>query len=110
MDINELRLAVNSLSPDELQNFANEAQVRTGVAVLLGSPVRGHLLAATMQLVHERLVSLGIKPRFKEPRRPAASVHDIDRRLPSRGRNGKVKVTKVSHKEMEKLWKTLQES
>lgn len=105
MDINQLRLAVNSLTPDQLQDFANEAQVRQGVSALLGKTFQKHLLVAAMQLIHNRLVSLGIKPRFKEPQRPASSIHDIDRRFSSRGRNSRVKVTKVSPEKMEELWK-----
>ena len=105
MDINQIRAAVNSLAPSQLQNFADDAQVRQGVAFLLGKPIREHLLAATMQLIHERLVSLGIKPRFKEPRKPRIVSPIISKAIASRGRNSRVKVTEVSPERMEELWK-----
>lgn len=105
MDINQLRLSVNSLTPDQLQDFATDAQVRQGVAILLCKPIQKHLLAATMQLVHDRLLSLGIKPRFKEPRKPRVVYPIISRKLRPVGHDGIVTVTKVSPERMEALWK-----
>jgi len=104
MDINQLRLAVNSLTPDQLQDFTDEAHVRMGVAILLGKPLQEHLLVAAMQLIHDRLLSLGIKPRFKEPKKPRVVYPIIARERMQAGRHGKVTVTKVSPEEMEKLW------
>lgn len=105
MDINQLRQAVNSMSPDQLQNFASEAQLRYGVAWLLDRPVRKHLLSATLQLVDDRLIELGLKPRVAKLPKPRSTIHDIDRRRRPSGHNSMVRVVKVSAEEMEKLWK-----
>lgn len=104
MNIEQLRQMVNSLKPDELQEFADEARLRYSLNRLLDKPVREHLLAATMQLVKERMTALGLHPKPKKQDKPEAIVHTIDRRFRPAEYNGKVKVTVVGRKEMEKLW------
>ena len=107
MDINQLRLVVNSISPEHLQEFSSEASFRFGVNKLLGKPVQKHLLAAAQRLVDDRMILLGIRPIARKQPRPETVIHDIDRRQKPSGHNGRTKVTKVSPEEMEKLWKKI---
>lgn len=94
MDINQLRQAVNSLTPDELRDFSAEASFRFGVNKLISKPTREHLLAAAKQLVSERMMLLGIKPRPKREEKREAVVHTINRRERERGRNGPVRIVR----------------
>lgn len=94
MDINQLRQSINSMSPEQLQTFASEAEVRFGINQLLGLPVRRHLLAAAEQLIAERMALLGIKPRAKRLSKPESIVHTIDRRLKPSGRHGRVVIVR----------------
>jgi len=98
MDINQLRQSINSMSPEQLQTFASEAELRCAVNRLLGLPVREHLLAAAEQLITERMVLLGIKPRTKRITKPQSIAHIIDRRQKPSGRHGRVRMIKEAVK------------
>jgi len=104
MDINELRQVVDRMTPNQLQNFAADAEERFGVNQLLGKTTAEHLLAAALQLIKERLAAEGLKPQSPE-RKHSTLPNVISHKQKPGGVNGEVTVVKVSPEEMEKLWK-----
>ena len=105
-NIEDLRRLVNLMPPDQLKDFAVESRRQVKVNKLIGKSTRVHLLAASLSLINEQAKSLGIVlPQETKEHKVPNTIHMIDKMCQRPGgRNGRVKVTKVSPEEMEKLW------